>query len=174
MDVKEAINQRKSIRKYTDQNISDEVVRELIDAARKAPSAKNVQSHRYFIVKDPETKAKLVENGSFRQSFVSASPVIIVCCADPSQYPESVEVDDTAENYAHIDLAIAASFLTLRATELGLGSVFVAWINREKIKEILNIPSNYIIPFVIPIGYPAENPDTRPRKTIEEILINNN
>ena len=171
MNVKETINLRKSIRKYKDRQISVEIVNELLDAARKAPSAKNVQSHRYFIVNDKEIKNKLIKHGTFKQSYVNDAPLIIVCCADPSQYPKSVDVDETPIHYAYIDLSIAASFLVLRATELGLGTVFVAWIYRNKIKEVLNIPKNYIIPFVIPVGYPAEDPIPKPRKDLKEIIL---
>ena len=52
MDVKEAISKRKSIRKYLDKQIPEEIIEDLLDAARRAPSAKNTQSHKYFIVKD--------------------------------------------------------------------------------------------------------------------------
>ncbi len=173
MHVKEAINFRKSIRKYENRPIPQKIIDELLAAARLAPSAKNVQSHRYFVVNNPEIKNQLIQPGVFKQSFVNDAPLIIVCCADPSQYPTSTDVDDRPENYALIDLSIAASFLVLRATELGLGTVFVAWIYRDKIKEILNIPKNYIIPFVIPIGYPAEDPTRKPRKNIDEIVIKN-
>jgi len=171
MRVKEAINLRKSIRKYQDKEISEEIINELLDAARKAPSAKNTQSHRYFIVKDKDIKDKLTKQGAFKQPFVNDAPLIIICCTDPSQYPKSADVDETPIHYAYIDLAIAASFLVLRATELGLGTVFVAWIYRDKIKEILNIPKNYIIPFVIPVGYPAEDPIPKPRKDLKEIIL---
>lgn len=171
MNVKEAINSRKSIRKYQDKQISKEIIDELLDAARKAPSAKNTQSHRYFIVNDKKTKDQLIKHGAFKQPYVNDAPLIIVCCADPAQYPKSAEVDERPENYAYIDLSIAASFLVLRATELGLGTVFVAWIYRDKIKEILNIPKNYIIPFVIPVGYPAEDPNPKPRKDLNEIVL---
>ena len=171
MNVKEAINLRKSVRKYKDQEISEEIVAELLEAARLAPSAKNTQSHRYFVVKNGEIKDKLVKSQVFKQPFVNEAPLIIVCCADPAKYPKSAEVDDSPENYARIDLSIAASFLVLRATELGLGTVFVAWIYRDKIKEILNLPENYIIPFVIPVGYPAEEPALKPRKELSEIII---
>ncbi|MFH1978357.1 MAG: nitroreductase family protein, partial [Candidatus Aenigmatarchaeota archaeon] len=131
MDVKESIRQRKSIRKYQDKKIPEEIIKDLLDAARRAPSAKNTQSHKYFVVKDEETMHKLKEHNAFKQPFVYDAPLIIICCADPSQYPESVDVDDSPENYALIDLSIASSFLTLRATELGLGTVFVAWIYRD-------------------------------------------
>lgn len=171
MNIIEAINLRKSIRKYKDRSISEEIINELLDAARKAPSAKNVQSHRYFIVKDQEIKNKLISSGVFKQPFVNDAPLIIICCADPGQYPKSTDVDESPENYARIDLSIAASFLVLRATELGLGTVFVAWIYRDKIKEVLNIPKNYIIPFVIPVGYPAEYPAPKSRKDLSDILI---
>ena len=171
MNVKETIESRKSIRKYKDKQISEEIITELLDAARKAPSAKNVQSHKYFVVKDKETRKKLKEYEVFRQDYVYDAPLIIICCADPTQYPESVDVDANPNNYAHIDLSIATSFLVLRATELGLGSVFVAWIYRDKIKKILNIPEHYIIPFVIPIGYPAEEPKQKSRKDLGEIVF---
>lgn len=171
MDVQKVINIRKSIRKYKDKQISDEIINELLDAARKAPSAKNVQSHKYFIVKDKVVKNKLIEVGAFKQPFVNDAPLIIICCSDPSQYPKSTDVDETPVNYAYIDLSIAASFLVLRATELGLGTVFVAWIYRNKIKEVLNLPKNYIIPFVIPMGYPDEDPNPKPRKGLKEIIL---
>lgn len=171
MNIKEAIDTRKSIRKYKDRPIPEEIINELLDAARKAPSAKNAQSHRYFIVKDKKTKDKLIKNGAFKQPFVNEAPLIIVCCADPGQYPKSADVDESPGNYALIDLSIATSFLILRATELGLGTVFVAWIYRDKIRKVLNIPKNYIIPFVIPIGYPAENPAPKSRKDLSDILI---
>jgi nitroreductase len=171
MDIKDAITLRKSIRKYKDTPIPNEIINELLDAARMAPSAKNVQSHRYFIVNNKEVKDKLIKHEVFKRPFVYSAPLIIICCADPSQYPDSVDVDESPINYAYIDLSIAASFLVLRATELGLGTVFVAWIYREKIKEALNIPKNYIIPFVIPVGYPDENPIVRPRKNLNEIIL---
>jgi len=69
MNVKEAINLRKSIRKYKNKKISEEIINELLEAARKAPSAKNTQSHRYFIVKNGEIKDQLIKHGAFKQSY---------------------------------------------------------------------------------------------------------
>lgn len=171
MNVKDAINLRKSIRKYQDKPIPKEIILDILDSARKAPSAKNTQSHRYFIINEEKVKDELKKHGVFKQPFVYEAPAIIVCCADPTQYPKSTDVDEDPNNYARIDLSIAASFMVLRATELGLGSVFVAWIYRDMIKKVLNIPENYIVPFVIPIGYPAENPIPKDRKDLKEILI---
>jgi len=174
MNVKNAIHQRESIRKYKNKKVSEEIIKDLIDAARRAPSAKNTQSHKYFIVKDEKTKNELKKHNVFRQPFVYDAPLIVICCADPKKYPKKVDIDNTSKDYALIDLSIASSFLVLRATELGLGAVFVAWIYRNKIKEILNIPKNYIIPFVIPMGYPTgerRDPSLRSRKKMDEILF---
>lgn len=171
MTIKEAINARKSIRKYKDKPIPEDVIKELLEAARLAPSAENTQSHKYWLVKDQTTKNKLLKYQAFGQPFVYEAPLILVCCADPSAYPDSTDPESNPNNYAHMDLAIATSFLVLRATELGLGSVFIAWIERDKIKEALHIPKHYILPFVIPLGYPDENPPARPRKAIKEIII---
>ncbi|MFC1697904.1 nitroreductase family protein [Nanoarchaeota archaeon] len=163
MDVKEAISVRKSIRKYQDKEISEDIINELLDAARRAPSARNTQSHKYFVVKG-ELIDKLKEKEVFKQPYIYTAPLIIVCCADPSLY-------NSGENYSLIDLSIASSFLVLRATELGLGSVFVGLIEREKIKEVLNISKDFILPFVIPIGYPDENPVPKPKKEMKEIIF---
>ena len=172
MDVKEAIEKRRSIRKYQDKEVSGDLIRELIDAARLAPSGLNSQPSKYLVVKDADMKNKLKENEIFSQEFVYQAPAIIFCCADPSAYKErSKTFDNTNETRAIRDLSIASSFLVLRATELGLGTCFVGWINREKIFDVLDIPKEYFIPYVITIGYPAEQPEPRSRKNIDEILL---
>lgn len=170
MKVESAIDKRRAVRKYQDKAIPEDIILELLEAARKAPSAKNTQSHRYIILRGKDLKSEKLA-GVFKQSFVCEAPLLIVCCADPTQYPQSTDVDDLPENYARIDLAIATAFLVLRATELGLGSVYVAWIYRDKIKKALHIPNHFIVPFVIPVGYPAEEPLPKPRKTLDEIVL---
>ncbi|MFH1445336.1 MAG: nitroreductase family protein [Nanoarchaeota archaeon] len=171
MKVKDAIEQRKSIRKYSDKQIPEEIIKELLIAAQKAPSAKNVQSHKYFIVKNKDVIEKLKKEKAFEQPYVYDAPLIVVCCANPQLYPKMESADSSSDEYALIDLSIAASFMVLRAVELGLGSVFVAWVYPDKIRKVLGIPEEYIIPFVLPIGYPAENPNQRPRKGLDEITF---
>jgi nitroreductase len=172
MDVKNAIEKRRSIRKYKDKDVPEYLIKQVIDAARLAPSGNNAQPSRYFIIKDDETKKMLKKNKIFMQGFVYEAPVTIVCCADPHAYKKSVTgFDMTNDTRAIRDLSIAASFLVLRATELGLGTCFVGWVDKEKIKDVLNIPKEYIVPYVITLGYPDEKPAKRPRKNIKEILL---
>jgi len=172
MDVKKAIENRRSIRKYQDKDVPDDLIRKLIDSARLAPSGNNAQPSSYFIVKDIETKNKLRENKIFKQSFVYQAPTIIVCCANPDTYSKhNEELDDSNKIRAIRDLSISSSFLVLRATELGLGTCYVGWIEKEKIKKVLDIPETYIVPYVVTVGYPAEKPKPTPRKRIEKILL---
>jgi nitroreductase len=170
MDVREAIDKRRSIRKYQSKEVPDNLIMELIGAARLAPSGNNAQPSRFLVVKDAETRARLKEKGVFAQSFVHRAPVIIVCCADPGVYRRH-ECDDPNEVRAVRDLSIASSFLVLRATELGLGTCYVGWVEKQKIKDVLDIPRSYIVPYVIAVGYPAEAPGRTPRKSIKEIIL---
>ncbi|MFA6072849.1 MAG: nitroreductase family protein [Candidatus Woesearchaeota archaeon] len=172
MDVINAIKARTSIRKYQNKEITRDTILELIDAARLAPSGNNSQPSKYLIIQDVKIKNMLKKNKIFVQKFVYESPVIIVCCANPLEYKKkSTLIDSTNDLRAVRDLSIASSFLILRATELGLGTCYVGWVKKEEIKSLLNIPMNYIVPYVITVGYPAEKPEARARKNIEEIIL---
>jgi nitroreductase len=85
LTTKEAIEKRRSIRKFKPDSIPDEYIRELLNSARLAPSGCNAQPWRFKIVKDAATKAKLAE-AAYYQSFISKAPVVIVCCADVQGY----------------------------------------------------------------------------------------
>ena len=174
MNVEEAIKTRRSIRKFLAKKVPVDLINGLIDAARLAPSSHNAQPWKFLIVKDVDTKQKLKENNIFKQPNVYEAPVIIICCADPdlsAKPTDSIFSDQDIAGKASRDLAFASQNLVLRSTELGLGTGYIGMIDREKIKEILNIPKSYIIPFIIMVGYPAEKPNQTPRRKIEEIII---
>ena len=104
-----------------------------------------------------------------------SAPLIIVCCADPNlsvKPSDEIFSDQDVEGKTGRDLAFSSQNLVLRAWELGLGTCYIGMLNRKKIKEILNIPNNYILPFVIIAGYPDENPKATPRKNIKDIILN--
>jgi len=174
MNVKKAIAKRRSIRKYKDKKVSNFLIKELIDAARLAPSGNNAQPARYFIVKDEDIKRRLKKDKVFKQDFVYEAPVIIVCCGNPEAYPKAKlepEFDDLYKIRAVRDVSIASQNLVLRATELGLGTCYIGWGHKDIIKKVLGVPKNYVVPFVITLGYPAERPKARPRKSIKEFLF---
>ena len=178
MQVEEAIKIRRSIRKYQVKEVPDNLIKELIEAARLAPSAYNAQPSKFLIVKEVNVKQKLKDNNVFKQSFVYNAPVIIICLANPDVFPKE-RFEPTFSKASEIggevgavrDLSIASENLVLRATELGLGTCYIGLVNRKKLKEVLNIPKNYALPFAIITGFPAEDPRETPKRKIEEIMI---
>ncbi len=172
MDVKQAIEDRRSIRKYQDRPVPQELIDEVLNAARLAPSGNNTQPWRYKVITDDETKRELQDAGLIRDQFVYKAPVIIVCCADPTSYKKHVEGwDDDNKSRAARDLNIASSYITLQATALGLGTCYCGWIKEEGLKVTLGIPEHLIVPYVITLGYPDEDPKARPRKDLVDILL---
>ncbi len=172
MDVKEAILKRRSIRKYKRKEVPFDLIRELIDAARLAPSGSNAQPCKYYLVRDDQTKDRLRENRVFEQDFVYQAPAIIVCCADPRSYGQGIKGwNEENEKRALRDLSIASSLLVLRATELGLATCYVGWMKKDRIREVLGLPADYIVPFVIAVGYANERPEPMPRRSIDEVLL---
>lgn len=172
--VKNIIAKRRSIRKYRNREIPNNLIWEVIDAARMAPSGCNAQPTRFYIIKDEKTKDNLRKNKVFKQDFVLSAPVIILYCGDPSAYPkEKLEsgFDDSYKTRAIRDVSIASQNLVLRATDLGLGTCYVGWVNKPKIRKILGIDKRFVSPFAITLGYPAEKPKARPRKKIKEIML---
>lgn len=196
MDVKEAISSRTSVRSYDGRKIPDDAVNSILDAARRAPSGCNAQPWRFRVVRDSETIEELRRWEAFPQAFVYKTPLIIVCCGDPDAYTgryggeNQVEdgsvPEDPAERKALFsmvegknaaralrDVSIASAFMVLRATELGLGTSYVGLINEKVLRSALAIPERLIIPFVITVGYAAQNTSksgTR-RKDMQDILI---
>jgi len=169
MNVKEAIEKRKSIRKFKVKEVPDDIIKEVIDAARRAPSGHNLQSWHFVVVKDNKSLLKFREQKVFVRDWVCDAPVIIVCCAERGAYsPNSIKEHE--ESISLINLSLASAFLVLRATELGLGTCFVAWADKEKIKKILSIPENIVIPYVVVMGYPDEEPESKGRKELKEIM----
>ena len=164
MDVLAAIQGRRSIRQYSSRPVEDEKLGKVLEAARLSPSANNRQSWKFVIVKDDETRAKLTEAAG-RQAFVGQAPVIIVACGTE---PDGIM---SCGQYRHsIDLSIATAYMILEAYEQGLGTCWLGSFDEKKIKEILGIPEGVRVVAVTPLGYPAENPSSRPRKRIDEIV----
>lgn len=174
MDVIDAIRKRQSVRKYKSKSIDKNIISELIEAARLAPSGNNAQPWKFKIIVDKQEKQLLKENDIFKQDFVYTAPLIILCCGDSSAYPQKkIErgLDDVNELRAMRDLSIASQNLILRATELGLGTCYVGWMKKLEIKQLFNIPENYIAPYVITIGYSDEELIQVKKKKVEDILL---
>jgi nitroreductase len=179
MDTKDVIKIRRSIRKYQKKEVPNSLIEKLVEAARLAPSAYNAQPTKLVILKSREIKEKMKKNKIFRQDFVYGAPVIIAFLGDPEVYPKE-RLEPTYSNPSEIageigavrDISIAAQNLVLQATDLSLGTCYIGLVSRDKFKELLNIPKNYVLPFVITVGYPDENPKAMPRKSKKDLVVN--
>ncbi|MFH1751551.1 MAG: nitroreductase family protein [archaeon] len=171
LKVIDAIIERKSIRKYSDKKVSRELIKEVLEAGRLAPSSRNTQPWKFYVITEDSDKEKLRKEKVFFQEFVLTAPVIIVCCSNQKAYNGSKEeLDNTAA--AVRDVTFASSFMVLRAQELGLRTCFVGWMEKEKIKEVLSIPKEFIVPYCIVLGYGLEEGTPTKRKVLKEITFN--
>lgn len=168
MDVHQAIKTRRSVRSYKAESVLEEKLKKVLEVARLAPSAHNEQEWKFVVVRDAEKRKKLAEAAS-NQEFVGEAPVVIVAVA---LEPEEV-MSSGVPNYA-VDLAIAVDHMTLAAVEGGLGTCWVGAFSQEKVKKVLGIPERYKVVVLLPLGFPADKPQPKSRKNIEEIVCDEN
>ena len=164
MDVKEAINQRKSIRRYLEQDVEIELLNEVLDAGRMAPSGRNGQEWTFVLNTNKEIRTKLRE-ACYNQKCVLEAPAFIVVCSKIDN------IMPNNQNQGTINCSIALSFMMLRATELGLGTVWLGHFDVEKLRKVLDISEDLIPVAATPIGYAADNGRERVRKSLQEVVI---
>lgn len=163
MDVMEAIKSRRSIRKYLPDAVEQEKLDLILEAGRLAPSSQNSQNWKFILVRDPE-KLKLLYHASFEQPHVGEAPAAVVCCATSGRVMDCGQPTDT------VNLAIALSYMMLQARALGLGTCWLGHFKADEVKTALGIPENISVVAFTPLGYPAEDPEPRPRKDIGEVI----
>lgn len=163
MDVLTAIKGRRSIRKYSDRPVEEDVLGKVLEAGRLSPSANNKQSWKFIVVREKNKIARLAE--ATEQPFVGEAPVILVSCGT-----EPVSVMMCGQHRYTVDLSIATAYMILEAYEQGLGTCWLGRFDEKKVKEILEIPNEVRVVAVTPLGYPAETPQPRPRKDFESVV----
>jgi nitroreductase len=172
----EQIKNRRSIRRYLEKPVDDDIIIQLLESARLAPSGDNTQPWHFIIVKSEEIRKKLVEVSN-NQKWMLSAPVFIVCVADiRSRIPDNVEIWLNEESpqlelkQIIRDTSIAIEHIVVEANNLGLGTCWVAWFTQEEIRPIVNIPSDKYVVSILTLGYASESPKERPRKKIEEVI----
>ena len=165
--VLEAIKKRKSVRHYLEKEIPKDILMEIMEAARLAPSASNRQPWRFIVVQDKDLRQKLMQ-ASRNQPFVGEASVVVAGCATNTNHimPNGVH------SYP-VDLAIALDHISLQAADLGLGTCWIGAFNQEKVKDILHIPENVTIVCLMTLGYPDGEGLERGRKSKDEIISYN-
>jgi len=163
MDVSQAIRRRYSCRSYEDKPLDKEKLDTILEAARQAPSAKNLQDWRFVAVTEKETRKKLAAAAN-NQTFLEKAGAIVVACT------VSDHVMRCGQAIGPIDVAIAIEHMCLQATELGLATCWIGSFYPDKVKPIVGIPDEVTIIELLAIGYPADSPKEHRREPIEKIV----
>lgn len=168
MNLFEVIRERRSIRTYTKEEVSEENIEKLIDAARLAPSAGNIQPWEFVIVKNAEIKRKL-SVAALDQRFIKEAPVVIVICANEERSSWRYGQRGRAL-YCLQDTAAATQNILLAAHALGIGTCWIGAFHEEGVRKALNTPTGVRPVAIIPVGHPAEKPEAPPKRSIREIV----
>lgn len=175
--MRAAIESRRSIRKYTAEPVSESQVQSVLEAARLAPSGSNTQPWRFIVIRSEEQRTA-VARVSHDQKWMVEAPVFIACVGAISSRipdydgPALDELSDLPELKQVIrDTSIAAEHLVLRATELGLGTCWVAWFTQDEIRPVLGVPDDNYVVAVVTLGYAAQEPNARGRHALEDIVF---
>lgn len=157
MELKEVLLKRRSVRKFTNEPVSDEMINELLHAAMSGPSACNKRPWEFYVVTNKEKMEKLKSASRFTK--ITATLAIIVCGNLSHALPLKM-----AEYWIQ-DCSAATENILLRATDLGLGTVWCGIHPQkkaeERVQKILEIPNKQIPLNIIFIGHPAEEPEAR-------------
>ncbi len=148
---------RHSVRTFTDQPVEDEKITAVLDSARLAPSARNSQPWRYVVVKDKAMRERIADAGRLN-AWVKNAPVLVIACADPRE-----DMNNNGMDYYMLDVGISMEHLVLRATELGLGTCWLAGYDEVKVRAALGIPDTIRAVAMTPLGYATEKPGLRDR-----------
>jgi nitroreductase len=160
--------QRYSSRKYLDKPIEREVLLKILEAGRVAPSAKNKQPWHFVIITQEESLKKIRE--CYQREWLQTAKCIIVVCGD---HREAWRRSD-GKIHTDIDVAIAIDHITLAATDMGLSTCWICKFDVMKCAQIMDLPEGVEPIALIPVGYPADEPDVNRhhqlRKPLDEIV----
>ena len=166
MSLIEIIQKRYSCRSYLEKEIEQEKLDKILEAARLAPSAKNLQDWRFIVVTDKGVKSEVATFTNRPSVFEKAGAIIIAC--SNNEY-----VMRCGQAIGPIDVSIALEHISLQATELGLATCWIGSFDTEKVRQALEIPEDVAIIELMTLGYPAEQGSQNTRLPIEEIVCYN-
>ncbi len=157
MDVTTTIQKRRSIRKYKNKEIPKDLLMQILEMARLAPSGANRQPWQLVVVTDAEKKKALVPICK-EQKFVGECSAFIA------------GIDDPTQKWARVDVAIAMEHIALAAADKGLGTCWIGAFDQEKLQAALGVPVGKAVTVGMVLGYPDEAPEARTRKPMSELV----
>ncbi|MGB9977634.1 nitroreductase family protein [Methanobacterium sp.] len=164
MEFLELIEKRYSVRAYNPENIEDEKLNTVLEAARLAPTAVNYQPFQIIVIHTKDREMEL--NRIYPAEWFVQPPIILCICA----VRDKAWTRRDGKNFMDIDAAIVMDHIILAATSVGLGTCWIGAFDAKSAKEILNLPEGVEPILFTPLGYPADEPGTKRRKELSELV----
>ena len=169
LELYEALQNRRSVRKYSGEQVDEKKLKNILEAARIAPSWSNKQCWKFIVVRDPVKKKQLAESmpddNPAKKAVGDTAPIVLVLCADPKASGHQDNKD-----YYLLDAGLAMQQLMLAAHAEGLGTCWVAWFDEAKARPVCAVPPEYRLVALTPLGIPEKQPSSRPRKDLEDMV----
>jgi len=177
--VIELLNSHRSIRRFTDQAVSQNTINTVVQAGQAAATSSFIQACTVIQVNNPDNRTKLAEYAG-GQAYVEEAPAFLVLCADMKRHQLACNMNGAemksgfTEQFitATVDVGLLAQNLTTAAESLGLGAVYIGGIRNQiaKVSDLLELPELVYPVFGLCLGYPDQNPEVKPRLPVEVIL----
>lgn len=162
MDFLRLCAERYSVRSFSDEPLDDVALDAILEAGRLAPTAKNLQSQRIYVIKSPRAMEKLT---SVKPCY--GAPVVLLVCGDTDVACNRPIVD---HSMAEMDASIVATHMMLAATSVGVGSCWICAFDVEEVANAFDLPVNETPYLLLALGYPSETAAPSPRHTLREPL----
>ena len=164
MSIMQLIKERRSIRKYRPDPIEPEKLAQIAEAFRLAPSARNLQRWKLYIVTDPAARERISNGSPTKNTMAVEAPCVLVVTGTTQDVMANGHRVDTTDG------SIALSFAMLAAQELGLGTCWMGYYTEDGIRKALGLPEDISIVAIMPLGYPDESPNARPRNDVCDVV----
>jgi len=159
MDALQALTGRRSIRNYEEKPVAADLIEKIIDAARLAPTANNIQPWEFVVITEPGVRKKIAGLTDWGKFIAQSGACVAVYCKGVKHYLE--------------DGSAAIENILVAAHALGLGTCWVAGYGKEyadPIREMLGVPDGYKLVGLVSLGYPAERPAPKDKRSLEDVL----
>ena len=175
MELMKAIKERRTIRKYKSNPVSEEALKAVMEALRWAPSWANTQCWEVIVVRDPKVRSDLagaLPKGNPALSSVTDAPLLLVLCGKKgiSGYYKG-QVATVRGDWSMFDVGLATQNLCLAAYSIGLGTVVIGLFDHKKVEAILGVPPDVEVVAMTPLGYPAIEGSAPKRKELSEFVF---
>lgn len=164
MEFIDLINKRYSVRAYQTTPVEQEKLAYILEAARLAPTASNRQPFQILVIHTQGKKEDLLS--IYPREWFADAPLVICVCGIPNQ----AWTRKDNKQYLDVDAALVMDYIVLAATEVGLGTCFIAAFNEERARKVLSLPDEVQPILFTPIGYPNDTPKIRERKNLDELV----